>query len=268
MSRICMLRLIINLTYVERLPTADILSFLRLAYTSSMRIKPLLELKPGDLGTILEYLERTAEIARLPTWAAHTGTQVDSVLQVPCQSILGPTAYLRLLTILARRGVLDEIPNWTLDQVPDGLDPSTDLAQLRQITDPVIFKKLMGFVTKRAAMRREEGASVFKRDDFDGARMQYTAASEALVALLSLEKEGKGRWKNARNGARTELVMNLGNCSEMCMRLSQERASYGFATVAVQFASTAPAYDPVRLELLEKNKRRAAKAKSAIAGSR
>lgn len=255
-----MLRLIVNLTYVERLPTADILSFLRLAYTSSMRVKPLLELEPGDLGAITDHVERTAEIARIPTWAAYTGTQVDSTLQVASQSILGPTAYLRLLTILAHRGILDEIPNWTLDQVPEGLDPSTNLAQLQQITDPAILKKLMGFITKRASIRREEGGLLFKKGDWDTARVQYNAASEALVALLSLEQEGKGRWKGTLKGARSELVMNLGNSSETCMRLNQERATYGFAAAAVQFATTAPMYDPVKTELLEKNKRRAAKA--------
>ena len=263
-----MLRLIVNVTYVEILSTADILSFLRVAYTSSMRVKPLLELEPGDLGAINDYLERTAEIARLPTWAAYTGTQVDSILQVACQSILGPTAYLRLLTILARRGILDKMPNWTLDQVPEGLDPSTNLAQLRQITDPAILKKLMGFITKRASMRREEGRLVFQKADCDGARVQYTAASEALVALLSLEQEGKGKWKGTLKGARSELVMNLGNASEMCMQLNQEKASYGFAAAAVQFANTAPTYDPVKTELLEKNKRRVAKAKSAPTSSR
>jgi hypothetical protein len=263
-----MLRLIINLTYVEKLPTTDILSFLRLAYTSSMRVKPLLEPEPDDLGAITDHIERTAEIARIPTWAAYTGTQVEATLQVPCQSILGPTAYLRLLIILVRRGILDEIPNWTLDQVPEGLDPSTNLAQLRQITDPAILKKLMGFITKRASVRREEGGLLFKKEDWDTARMQYTAASEALVALLSLEQEGKGRWKGTLNGARSELVMNLGNSSEACVRLNQGRATYGFAAAAVQFASTAPTYDPVKTELLEKNKRRAAKAMSALASSR
>lgn len=263
-----MLRLIINLTYVERLPTTDILSFLRLAYTASMRVKPLLELEAGDLGAITDHVERTAEIARIPTWAAYTGTQVDSTLQVACQSILGPTAYLRLLIILARRGILDDIPNWTLDQVPGGIDASTNLTQLRQITDPAILKKLMGFITKRASMRREEGGSLFKKEDWDAARVQYTAASEALVALLSLEQEGKGKWKGTLKGARSELVMNLGNASETCTRLSQERAAYGFAAAAVQFASTAPTYDPVRTELLEKNQRRAAKAMSTLAISR
>ena len=262
-----MLRLIINLTYVEELPTTDILSFLRLAYTSSMRVKPLLELEPGDFGAITDHVERTAEIARIPTWAAYTGTQVDSTLQVACQSILGPTAYLRLLIILARRRILDEIPNWTPDQVPEGLDPSTNLAQLRQTTDPAILKKLMGFITKRASMRREEGSVLFKKEDWDAARVQYTAASEALVALLSLEREGKGRWKGRLKGARSELVMNLGNASEMCARLNQGRATYAFAAAAVQFASTAPTYDPVKAELLEKNKRRADKVMSALASS-
>jgi hypothetical protein len=263
-----MLRLIINLTYVEGLPTTDILSFLRLAYTSSMRVKPLVELEPGDLGAITDHVERTAEIARIPTWAAYTGTQVDSILQVACQSILGPTAYLRLLIILARRGILDEIPNWTPDQVPEGLDPSTNLAQLRQTTDPSILKKLMGFITKRASMRREEGRLLFNKEDWDAARVQYTAASEALVALLSLEQEGKGKWKGKIKGARSELVMNLGNASEACARLNQENATYSFAAAAVQSASTAPAYDPVKADLLEKNKRRAAKAMSTLAGNR
>jgi hypothetical protein len=263
-----MLRLIVNLTYVERLPTVDILSFLRLAYTSSMRVKPLPELESDDFGAIMEYLERTAEIARLPTWAASTGTQEDSILHVACQSILGPTAYLRLLIILARRGILDEIPKWSLDQVPEGLDPLTNLVQLRQATDPAILKKLMGFITKRASMRREEGGLIFKTEDWDSARVQYIAASEALVALLSLEKEGKGRWKGTLKCARAELVMNLGNSSEMCIRLNQEGASYGFASAAVRIASTAPTYDPVKTELLEKNKRRAAKTASALASRR
>lgn len=263
-----MLRLIINLTYVEGLPTADILSFLRLAYTSSMRVKSLPELEPGNFGAIIDYLERTAEIARLPAWAVFTGEQVDSILQVACQSILGPTAYLRLLIILARRGILDEIPNWTLDQVPEGLDPSTNLAQLQCTTDPAILKKLMGFITKRASMRREEGRLIFNKEDYDGARVQYTAASEALVALLSLEQIGRGRWKGTLKGARAELVMNLGNSSVMCSKLKQERVSYGFAAAATQFASTAPTYDPVKTELLEKNKQRAAKTKSALANSR
>ena len=263
-----MLRLIINLTYVEGLPDTDILSFLRLVYKSSMRVKPLLELEPSDLGAIADHVECTAEIARIPTWAAYTGTQVDSILQVACQSILGPTAYLRLLIILARREMLDKIPGWTPNQVPEGLDPSTNLAQLQQTTDPAILKKLMGFIAKRASMRREEGRAFFKKDDWDAAKVQYTAASEALVALLSLEQEGKGRWKGNIKGARSELVMNLGNASEACTQLNQESASYGFAAAAVQFASTAPIYDPVKAELLEKNKRRAAKAMSTLARSR
>ena len=263
-----MLRLITNLTYVERLPTADILSFLRLAYTASMRVKPLFELELGDLGAVIDHLERTAEIARIPTWAAYTGTQVDSALQVACQSILGPTAYLRLLIVLARRGILDEIPNWTLDQVPEGLDTSTDLAQLRQITEPTILKKLMGFITKRASIRREEGRLLLKKGDDDGAKVQYTAASEALVALLSLEKEGNGRWKGALKGARSELVMNLGNASVMCARLKKSSVSYGFAAAAIQFASTAPPYDPVKPELLAKNEQRATEAKAALTSNR
>lgn len=155
-SRGSMLRLISAVTYLDDISDGELLSFLRVAYLASQSsLKKTWEnFVPRNLRETCEHSERTTDAYRKVIWSNANDHPSDPACIVPEQAITGPIALLRLLTVLARRGILEEVPKWTT--LPAGTAPGTDLRQVQQITSPEVIQKLLPLVVRRTTISREK----------------------------------------------------------------------------------------------------------------
>ena len=152
-----------------QLQTADICSLLRVCYTASGAIKSLEQVDTMDENNLYIWIERSSEIFRSPMYTVFTQDTVDVPLIISDESLLGPLSLIRTLLVLARRGLLDEIPGWT--NVPDNTSPSTSLGQIKQITSPDIIRKIVTLALKRVGARLEKGKMRLDENDQDYARV-------------------------------------------------------------------------------------------------
>ncbi|EKM48435.1 uncharacterized protein PHACADRAFT_214799 [Phanerochaete carnosa HHB-10118-sp] len=155
-SRNSMLRLISAITHLDNISDGELISFLRVAYLASQgSLKKSLEnFVPRSHRETCEQSERTTDAYRKAVWANVADYPSEPTCIVPEQAISGPVALLRLLTILAERGVLDEIPKWT--SLPVGTVPGTELKQVQQITSLEVIQKLLPLVVRRVTIARDK----------------------------------------------------------------------------------------------------------------
>ena len=260
-----MLQIIAAITHSTKVKDADLLSLLRVAYLATKTSTPLSaeELGYPNTHNQCELTERTAYINRVPVSSIIVpNAKIDSPVQVAGASVLGPTALLRLLIVFAERGVLDKIPSWTA--LPAGTVPGTRISQVQQISSAAVLKILISVVCKRVVERREWCRMHVSHGNLYPSRAAYRQVAELGAAMASFERATNGLWRYALCGMRKELVLALGNASEMSNRLEDYQVALGFATLARDVARDAPANEGIGYDTIAKNERRIETARKNI----
>ncbi|KAI6042029.1 hypothetical protein EDC04DRAFT_3059043 [Pisolithus marmoratus] len=232
--RVNVLRIIINLTHAAEscgISNADIESFLHIAYTASRKVPLREECHSND--DYLMYVERGA---------------------VNGESILGPTALARLLVVLAQRKALHGIQG--LKKAPNGLSSSTCLNHVQHITNPDVIRRFLDIALERVKANTSVGRERAAKTRYDLALPAFTSSAELAAALVTFDTQTQGQYSNEVVGARRELVIALGNASEMALRQKGYLVALSFAYGAVSAAENIPAGEDLDPSIVEKNRRR------------
>ncbi|EIW77050.1 hypothetical protein CONPUDRAFT_168076 [Coniophora puteana RWD-64-598 SS2] len=267
-NRITVLRLITTLTHaadVCGITNAQIESFLHVAYQGCRKVK-----RPEECFYPQEsYLaiENNVDNNRFPVWTALPGVTVTAeTSSMAPENIIGPTALIRLLVVLAQRKALDGIQ--TLRKPPNGLSPTTSLVHVQQITNPSVIRRLIKISQARLHARMDTGrndvASKKTGWDWHMACAAFTTAAELAAALIALDTHTGGVYARQIRGARKQLVIALGNASQMALNLGRYNQALHFAWGAVTAAENIAPEEGLDPEIVEKNKRRVDYAKDGL----
>lgn len=220
--------MIINITHAAKecaLTEGDLVSLLRIAYLASHKVLPNTS-TTTDLAA-LSYLERSEELYHLPKGTLATGQILEPALHVATQSVLGPTTYTRLLTVLAQRKTLGIISKWK--QLPKGsLLEFTCLEQVQQATRPETIRHFLGLATRRLTEFGDKGRRILELANPDGvdasdisrlplshriknqsgirALFAFTDGAELGTALIAFDNATNSVYGASMVGARKEQV--------------------------------------------------------------
>ncbi|KAF8838946.1 hypothetical protein BDN67DRAFT_906453 [Paxillus ammoniavirescens] len=254
-SRIAVLRLIATLTHAAEscgITNAELESFLHIAYMASRRIKPKEECKTK--ADDLTRIERTMEIFRSPLYTVPLRIKMDAPARIADEGILGPTALARLLVVLAQRKALGTIQG--LKKPPSGLSSSTSLNHVQQITHPDVIRRFISIALQRVRATANKGRERVGQAEYDFARTAFTNTAELAAALVALDTHTQGQYSEEIRGARKELVLALGNASEMALRRKQYQEALNFGHGAVTVAENIAASEGLDPTIVAKNRRR------------
>ncbi|EIW77049.1 hypothetical protein CONPUDRAFT_157321 [Coniophora puteana RWD-64-598 SS2] len=267
--RISMLRLIATLTHAAEtcgITNAQIESFLHIAYHACRKVKSLDDCT-GEEDTFTT-MEHQRDIFRAPMWRSNMKVNVDIPYAIASESILGPTALLRLYVVLARRSALTNIQ--TLPKAPDGLSSSTSLRQIQQITHPDVIRRVIRISHRRLrdildrARDRAASSSELADAGWKWACAGFTNGAELAAALVALDVHTGGVYSATIRGARKQLVIALGNASQMGLNLKQYKRALHFGLGAINAAENIPPGEGLGLGITEKNERRVKCAKAGL----
>ncbi|KIM42138.1 hypothetical protein M413DRAFT_444606 [Hebeloma cylindrosporum] len=267
--RICIERFIATLTHAgsdANITDNDLISLLRIGNGGSRPVKTIGQLRsPTDQ---YNFLESSFELYRKPMSAVFTQEKVEPPLQVADETVMGPTAHARLLTLLAQRGLLQKIPRMT--KLPNGVSTRTTLALLKQMTSPAAIRQFLALARQRVTARREKGHKRFRVDkELDYAYIAYLTAAELAAALVAFDVATKGAYSVDVQGVRKELVLSLGNGAEMALGLEQYERALALAARSVEAAQVLPeddSPDAVESHIKDKNRRRVQRAQYGLSG--
>ena len=196
---------------------------------------------------------------RKPLYALLVEAEVETPLKITNESYMGPTAHIRLLTLLASETKISQLGKSISSQIT--------LAQLEQLCTPGSIRKVLIQSKKQITSQREVGHTRFRVDhDLEYACFAYTAAAELAAALVAFDNATQGTYRMEIMGVRREQVLCLGNAAEMALGQEFYDRALCYATAAVQCTKTLPTEegpDGVDVSIREKNIRRVAR---AIAG--
>ncbi|KAH7882385.1 hypothetical protein F5I97DRAFT_1909836 [Phlebopus sp. FC_14] len=266
--RISMLRLIATLTHAAEscgVTNAELESLLHIAYKASRKIITPQNKSP-DVLEQMTFAERTVWVLRSPLYTVSLNMNINAPEQIADEHVLGPTALMRLLVVLAQRKALDTIQG--LKRAPNGLSSSTSLAHLQQITHPDVIRRCLTIALERVRVTADKGRQQARQSDpdCDSARASFVQAAELAAAMVTFDSHTQGQYRSEIKGARKELVLALGNASEMAWRreLYQQALNFGHGAVTVTEQMQA-AGEQLDREIMAKNKRRVQKAQEAMA---
>lgn len=110
-----MQRLVATLTHAVdecNISNNDLISLLRIGHDASQPVKTMQQImSKNDQYKFIEY---SYELFRSPLYTVFTQVRVDPPLQIAGEPVIGPTALARLLTVLAKRNILQTIPKMTI----------------------------------------------------------------------------------------------------------------------------------------------------------
>ncbi|KAH7905185.1 hypothetical protein BJ138DRAFT_1165257 [Hygrophoropsis aurantiaca] len=261
-SRIAMLRLITTVSHTaESMSNAQIESLLWIAHDASRKIGTANDCHTeGDLYTLIE---RSEEVFRSPMYTVSSNTTVEAPALIAEESVLGPTALARLLVVLAQRNRLGKIQ--ALKKATDGLSTSTSLNQVQQVTNPDTIKRFLKIALQRVKARADKGRKRARNEsDADFARAAYTSAAELAAALIAFDRHTQAQYAQDVKGARKELVLALGNASEMALRSKRYHKAVSFGMGALTIAEDIPAAEGLDSSVVSKNKRRVDEARAVL----
>ncbi|EIW74017.1 hypothetical protein CONPUDRAFT_160509 [Coniophora puteana RWD-64-598 SS2] len=268
--RSIVLRLIATLTHAAEscgITNAQIESFLHVAYLSGSKGKT-----PEQCTSYQERLEATeygAELFLYTTGSDATesatgqcrvggSVAIEGPVTIASQHVLGPTALVRLLVVLAQRKALDGIQ--TLKKAPAGLSTSTSLNQVQHITHPDIIRRIINISQSRILERTERGRQRIKekKDDADInlACSMFVSSAELAAAVVALDTYTEGVYAAEALGARKQLVIALGNASQMALNLGYYQRALHYGCGAVSAAEDIPVEEGLNPSITEKNQRR------------
>ncbi|EIW84759.1 hypothetical protein CONPUDRAFT_116927 [Coniophora puteana RWD-64-598 SS2] len=264
-ARACILRLITTLTHaadVCGISNAQVESLLHIAYQGCRKARDSVAGKDP-----IAAVENTQEIFRPPPLATFMNTSVESPVSVAPEWVIGPTALMRMYSVLAQRKALDGIP--ALKKPPSGLSSTTSLKHIRQITHPDIILRAIKISQLRLRTRMDEGRERHRtrtNNDYDvnDACATFMSAAELAAALVALDNHTHGAYAAEVLGARKQLVIALGNASEMALNMGRHQRAFHLASSAVSAAENIPEEEGLSLEIMEKNKRRVNNAYAAL----
>jgi hypothetical protein len=255
-----MLRLIATLTHAAKecnVSDTDLVSLLRIGFLGSQNIKTMQQITSEvDQYT---WIERAEEIFRSPLFTVFTLDKVEAPEQIADESVMGPTALIRLVTVLAERGILENIQKWK--KLPAGTSSSTTLTQVKQITSLDVLRRILLLGVKRVTARREKGHKRYRENDVAYAAVAYSTGAELAAALVAFDRATNGKWADSIRGAHKELVLCLGNAAELALVLKKYRRALVFALGAVSAAENLPPHDRVDENIRQKNQRRVERAR-------
>jgi len=273
---IIVLRLISTLTYAAEscgITNAQVESLLHIAYRACINIKPAREYT--SRSEIRASMEFEAELFLYPTDSGTTevrngrivgGVAIETPFVVAPQCVLGPTALLRLLVVLAQRKALAGIQ--TLKKAPAGLSPSTSLGQIQQITHPDIIRRIIKFSQSRILDRTERGRQRLreKKDatDVNFACTLFATSAELAAALVAFDMHTEGAYSDEARGARKQLVIALGNASQMALDLGHYQRALHYGCAAVMAAENIHMEEGLDPAVNERNQRRVEQANAGL----
>ncbi|OAX38729.1 hypothetical protein K503DRAFT_792343 [Rhizopogon vinicolor AM-OR11-026] len=260
-KRISILRLITTLTHAADscgITNAELESLLRVAYVASQKIKQADKETEEDH---LMHVERTQDMFGVQVGDSRIAPQVDSPLQIAEETVMGPTALARLFAMLGQRGVLDSIQ--TLKKAPSGLSTATSLDQVQMITHPGVIRKFLLIAIRRVESRTESGRKVAQSNPCY-ARMHFMSSAELGAALVSFDRYTRGKYAEEVKGVRKQLVVALGNASEMATRTGQSQTALSLALGAITSAESIPDTEGLDEAITAKNMRRADQARATL----
>lgn len=185
------------------LTEGDLVSLLRIAYLASHKVRP--KTPTSTSRDAYSHAERTEELYRSPMHTVSTGQVLDPAEQVAPESVLGPTTYARLLTVLAQRKTLEIISKWK--QLPKGsLVNFTCLEQVQQATRPETIRHFLGLATRRITGSSDKGKTRIKDHDEDHARSAFMDGAELGAALVAFDNATNSVYGASMVGARKEQV--------------------------------------------------------------
>jgi hypothetical protein len=262
-SRIAVLRLIATLTHAAEscgVTNAELESFLHIAYMASRKIKSKEECRTK--ADDMTHIERTMEISRSPLYTVPLRMKMDAPARIADEGVLGPTALARLLVVLAQRKALGTIQG--LKKQPSGLSSSTSLNHVQQITHPDVIRRFISIALQRVRASANKGRERVGQGEYDFARTAFTNTAELAAALVALDTHTQGQYSKEISGARKELVLALGNASEMALRRKQYQEALNFGHGAVTVAENIAASEGLDPSIVAKNRRRVQQAQREI----
>jgi hypothetical protein len=213
-----------------------------------------------------QLIETNFELYRKPLYAVFVELEVEPPLKIANELHIGPTAHIRLLTILAENNILADPSK--ISQLPISISSHMTLPQLKQICMPGSIRKVLALSKKRITARREVGHKRLRKDnDFEHACFAYKTAAELAGALVTFNKVTQGLFQQEISGAGREQVLCLGNAAEMALGQEIYDRALCYATASVQCAETLPtdnSPDGVDISIRDKNCRRVARAMAGI----
>ncbi|EIW74188.1 hypothetical protein CONPUDRAFT_170212 [Coniophora puteana RWD-64-598 SS2] len=228
-SRVSVLRLITTLSHgadAIGIRNIDIYAFLPIAYRASQ--KTYQEDQPE------------VQIRVLPDWLYLGGNferegEIDPYFLVT-ETMLGPTAYARLLVVLAQRNALKSVQS--LQKPPTGLSPTTSLAQLRQITHPDVISRFLNIAIFRVQSAMEKAEKVVQVDMIGGG-LVFEGTAELAAAMVAFDDITGGEYATEEaSAARHYLSMALQHISGIATKLEKYRRAYLYLAAAVAVADT------------------------------
>ncbi|KAL4076218.1 hypothetical protein V8B97DRAFT_1923525 [Scleroderma yunnanense] len=235
--RIAILRLISTLTHAAEscgVTNAEIESLLRIAYTASRRIH-----RKEECLTSVEYLlhvERSVG-SGLPEPTLQGPNGPKALFKVGSESVLGPIALTRLLTVLAQRKALDTIQG--LKKPPNGLSSCTSLHHVQQITHPAVIHRFLTIALQRVMACTAEGRRRFTQCRYGLAQVSFICSAELAAALVAFDARTEGRYRS-QVGARKELVIALSNASATALKQKEYLEVQSFGLGAISAAEDIP----------------------------
>lgn len=254
-------------THAEGIENGDLLTLLRIAYVASQAaISPTRDRPPTIMPSdMLACMERVTDLFRFPVSMAYIsdprGFDRDATSHMPAQGVGAPTALLRLLSVLEERGIIEDAQSWST--LPAGCVPGTDLRQVKQILSPPVIKKLIPLVIKRMSASRELARMDVATQQWK-VRARYVEAAQLGAALLAFDRTTEERWGKTTRGLKKELVLCLGNASEMSIRRHDFDAALGFAAWADTIAQTSDPAEGITEDTIAKNQRRIQTAQQGV----
>lgn len=263
-TRICTERIIATLTRTfsnsGSIPDGDLISLLHIGHKASQHIKPF-EQSLSSSDSYL-YLERAVEVFRSPVHTVFTQEKVDPPEQIADESVLGPTALLGLLSLLASRGILENIPK--LQTLPAGVMAGTNLTEVKDIVSYEGIRRVLLLAVRRVTTRRETGHKRFRDGELDYAGFAYSTAAELAAAVIAFNIASKGKYKDFSRGAAKELILCMGNAAEMALGLEQYAKAFLLGVGAVESEKHLTAQDTVDESVKAKNRRRIDRARLGL----
>ncbi|EIW75957.1 hypothetical protein CONPUDRAFT_169190 [Coniophora puteana RWD-64-598 SS2] len=251
-SRISLLRIITTLTHFSDaagVKNVDIYSLLGVAYQASFKMN--------------QERNRTQSICDWPLWLARiteSSYWCDPVHVSP-ERVLGPTAFARLLVVLAQRNALNSIQ--FLQRAPDGLSPTTSLAQIQQMTHPDIIRRFLHISIYRIKDYMQ-GAVYLRREMPARAGVVFYGAAELAAAIIAFVDLTGDTYTQATVGARPALVVALGSLAQISMQMKQYKRTYSLALTAAEVDGKSNTGERIDPNLVEVYRRLARDAKKAL----
>ncbi|KAL4078893.1 hypothetical protein V8B97DRAFT_1881362, partial [Scleroderma yunnanense] len=262
LKRIVILRLISTLTHAAEscgVINAEIETLLYIAYTASRRIP-----QKEECQTRIEqlcFVERSVGNDDLPMNNMFPQGP-DTLFKTGNESVLGPIALARLLVVLAQRKALDTIQR--LKKPRNGLSSCTSLHQVQQITHPAIIRRFLTIALERVMTCTQKGRDDYARGRYGFAQSSFTCSAELAAALIAFDIHTEGQYSDHVRGARKELVIALGNASEVALKQKRYLEAESFALGAISVGENVPTSEGLDPALSDKNQRRVRKARAFL----